>query len=164
MTITTKCVIPITSVPHRLHHFLGCVCKVPQLKPTTIATHTTFYGSLDFVQDNPGEPVPEETFTYSHLLWSSIIPYCIIHLLWSVASSLFNLRAWQSFSAISKFSLAYLLAWHPPLTTYISSPNHCFLFAAHAHTIATWFAVVPRLCHLILVSLSTLYLELYIVA
>jgi len=29
-------------------------------------THTyrqPFYGSLDFVQDNPGEPVPEETFT-----------------------------------------------------------------------------------------------------
>jgi len=27
-------------------------------------THTQlFYGSLDFVQDNPGEPVPEETFT-----------------------------------------------------------------------------------------------------
>jgi len=22
--------------------------------------HTTFYGSLDFVRDNPGEPVPEE--------------------------------------------------------------------------------------------------------
>jgi len=26
-----------------------------------------FYGSLDFVWDNPGEPVPEETFTHSHL-------------------------------------------------------------------------------------------------
>jgi len=26
-------------------------------------THTQpFYGSVDFVQDNPGEPVPEETF------------------------------------------------------------------------------------------------------
>jgi len=27
-----------------------------------------FYSSLDFVQDKPGEPVPEETFTHSHLL------------------------------------------------------------------------------------------------
>jgi len=28
-------------------------------------THTQpFYGSLDFVRDNPGEPVPEETFTH----------------------------------------------------------------------------------------------------
>jgi len=33
------------------------------------------YGSLDFVWDNPGEPVPEETFTHSHLSWSSVIPY-----------------------------------------------------------------------------------------
>jgi len=67
--------------------------------------------------------------------------------------------------SLSKFSLVYLLAWHPKLhTPYISSTNHCLLFAVHAHTIATRFAVVPRLCHLILVSLSTLYLELYLVA
>ena len=26
-----------------------------------------FYGSLESVWDNPGEPVPEETFTQSHL-------------------------------------------------------------------------------------------------
>jgi len=31
-----------------------------------------FYGSLDFVRDNPGELVPEETFTHSHISWSSI--------------------------------------------------------------------------------------------
>jgi len=38
-------------------------------------THTQpFYGSVDFVRDNPGEPVPEETFTHSHSSWSSIIP------------------------------------------------------------------------------------------
>jgi len=36
---------------------------------------------------------------------------------------------------LSKFSLVYLLSWHPPLhTPYISSPNHCLLFAAHAYT------------------------------
>jgi len=35
------------------------------------------YGSLDFVRGNPGEPVPEEMFTHSHLLWSSIIPYLL---------------------------------------------------------------------------------------
>jgi len=41
-------------------------------------THTqAFYGSLDFVQDNPGELVPEETFTQLHLLWSSIVPYLL---------------------------------------------------------------------------------------
>ena len=38
-------------------------------------THTKlFYGSLDFVRDNLGEPVPEETFTHSHPSWSSNIP------------------------------------------------------------------------------------------
>ena len=59
--------------------------------------------------------------------------------------------------SLSKFSLVYHLAWHPPLhTPNISSPNHCLLFAAHAHSIATCFAVVPRLCHLILVCLLTL--------
>jgi len=57
--------------------------------------------------------------------------------------------------SLSKFSLVYLVIWHPPLhTPYISSSNHYLLFAAHAHTIAACFAVVPRLCHLILVSLS----------
>jgi len=53
--------------------------------------------------------------------------------------------------SLFKFSLVYLLAWHPPLhTPYISSPNDCLLFAEHAHTIATCFAVVSRLCHPIL--------------
>jgi len=93
---------------------------------------------------------------------SSLI--CLLHILRSTASSLFNLHAWQSFSTISKFSLIYLLAWHPQRhTPYISSPTF-LLFTAHAHTIATCFAVVVKLCHLILVSLSTLYLELYLEA
>jgi len=79
----------------------------------------------------------------------------------------YSIRALYSLfpQSLSKFSLVYLLAWPPPLhTPYISSPNHYLLFAAHAHTIATSFAVVLRLCHLILVSLSTLYLGLYLVA
>jgi len=87
---------------------------------------------------------------------SSLI--CFVHLLRSIASSLFNPRAWQSFSTISVqvfFDLPLGLA---PSTSYSihSSPNHCLLFATHAHTITTCFAVVPRLCHLIIVSLSTL--------
>jgi len=67
--------------------------------------------------------------------------------------------------SLSKFSLVYLLAWHPPLhSAYTASPNNCLPFAAYAHTVATCFTVVPRLCHVILVSLSTLYLERYLVA
>jgi len=44
------------------------------------------------------------------------------------------------------WSTKNLLAWHPKLhNPYISSPNHCLLFAAHAHTIATCCAIVPWL-------------------
>jgi len=43
----------------------------------------------------------QETFTHSHLSWSSIIPICFLHLLRSMASSLFNPQALQSFSTIS---------------------------------------------------------------
>jgi len=58
-------------------------------------THTytqPFYGWMDFVRDNLGEPVPEETFTHSDSSWSSIIPICFLHLLRSMASSLFSPR------------------------------------------------------------------------
>jgi len=115
-----------------------------------------FYGYLDFVQDNLGESVPEETFTHSHLSWSSIIPYLLppsftIHGIVPVQFMCLTVFSHNLF----KFSLVYILAWHPSLhTPYIFLPNHCLLFATHARTIATCFAVVPRLC------LSTLYLEL----
>jgi len=128
-----------------------------------------FYDLLDFVRYNLGEPVPEETFTHStpimvisHPLSASSICYNLWHPPCSIymPDSLF-LQSLLKFS----FVYLYLLAWHPQLhSPYISSPNHCLLFAAHAHTIATCFAVVPRLCHLILVSLSTLYLELCLAA
>jgi len=38
-------------------------------------THNTqpFYGSVEFVRENPGEPVPEETFTHYQLSPSSTI-------------------------------------------------------------------------------------------
>jgi len=45
--------------------------KLAEVRKST--TTTTIYGSLD----NPGEPVPEATFTHSHLLWSSIIPHLL---------------------------------------------------------------------------------------
>ena len=57
-----------------------------------------FHGSLHLVRDYPGEPVPEETFTHSHLSLSSIILYLLLS---SMASSLFNLCAWQSFCTTS---------------------------------------------------------------
>jgi len=136
----------------------------------SLSEHTytqPFYGSLDFVWENLGEPVPEETFTHSYLSWSSFIPYLLppsitIHgilpvQLMRLAVFFHNLSPsflWCT-SWSGTLSSVYLLAWHAPLhTPYISSPNHCLLFAVHAHTIATCCAVVPRLCHLILVCLS----------
>jgi len=76
-----------------------------------------FYGSTDFVQDNMGEPVPEETVTYSHLSWSSVIP-SELHLLQSVASSLFNLCDGQSFSTISLQVIFGLPLGLAPSTSY----------------------------------------------
>jgi len=131
-------------------------------------THTQpFYGSLDFVRDNPGEPVPEETFTHSHSSWSSNIPICFLHLLRSMASSLFNPRALQSFFTISLqvfFGLPLSLA---PSTSYsiyfftqsLSSfhntcPYHRNLFGCSTE-------IMPSNS---LVYLSTLYLELSLVA
>ena len=83
------------------------------------------------------------------------------HLPRSIASSLFKLRAWQSFYTTSLhvlFGLPLGLE-PPPHIPYISSPNQCLLFAAHAHTIRTCFVVVSILYHLFLVFLSTPYLE-----
>jgi len=118
-------------------------------------THTTVLW-LDFVWDNPGEPVPEETFTHSHLSWSSIISYLL-----PPSITIHGILSVQFTCLIVFFHNLQVFFGLPPLhTPYISSPNYCHLFAAHAHTITTCFAVVPRLCHLILVCLSTLYLEL----
>ena len=120
-------------------------------------THTQmFYGSPNFLRDNPGEPVPEETFTHSYLSCHQLSLNCFLHLPRSMASSLFSQCAWQSFFTISfKVFFGLSLGLAPPLyTSYISSPNHCLLFTAYAHTITTCFAVVLRLCDLIPVSLQ----------
>jgi len=147
-------------------------CQVPDLIRVSIRNyttdiHTTVLRLAEFCPRQPrwagnrrnihpltpimviSHPLPASSIYYDP--WH---PPCLIY----VPNSLFP-------QSLSKFSLIYLLAKHPPLhTLYISSPNHWLLFTAHAHTIATCFAVVPRLCHLILVSLSTRYLELYLVA
>jgi len=115
------------------------------------------------VSDYPGEPVPEETFTHSHLIWSSIILYQLppSTVIYSILPVQFTCLIVFFAEPLCKSSLVYLLVWIPPIhTPYISWSNHCPLFATHAHIIATYFALVPRLSHLILVSLSTLYLEI----
>jgi len=128
-------------------------------------THTTILQLSGFCLRQPGEVVREETFTHSHLSWPSVPyvlhPYTTMHGILPVQST--HLTIPSTISVQVSFGLPLGLAFfiHTP---YISLPNHCLLFATHAHTIATCFAVVLRLCHLILVSLSTLYLEFCLVS
>jgi len=73
------------------------------------------------------------THTY-HGHQSSLI--CFLHPIWSMASSLFSLCTWQSFSTIPlQVFIGLPLGLAPPFhTPYISSANHCLLFAAHTST------------------------------
>jgi len=94
----------------------------------------------------PGWPWPSAATAPTHTYrghQSSLI--CFLHSILSV-----------QFTCLTVFFQVFFglpLDLHPPLhTPYISSPSHSLLFAAHAHTITTCFAVVPRLYHLILVS------------
>jgi len=95
--------------------------------------------------------------THTYLDYQSSF-ICFRHLIQSMASSMFNLRAWQSFCTTSDqvfFSLPLDLA--PSASYYIhfftqSSPS----FHSTAHTITTSFPVVPRLWHLI-PSISQLF-------
>jgi len=114
--------------------------KKELIRNNTIKYHThthNHFTTLNFLQYNPGQPVPAETFTHSHPSWSLVIPYLLppsimIHGIFPVQFTCLTLF----FHNLSKFSLVYLLAWHPQFhTPYISSSNHCLLFAAHAHTI-----------------------------
>jgi len=150
----------------QLEHGEGTATITTSTSTTTTTTTTIL---RPFVRAYPNEPVPEVTFTHSHLSLSSIILYlfslsivirdilplqftCLIVFLHNLHPSFFGLPL--GLSPSTSYSIHF----------FTQSVNRYLLFAAHAHTIATCFAVVPRLCHLILVSLSTLYLELYLVA
>ena len=135
-----------------------------KLRRTSKLSCSTTIVLRPFVRDYPGEPVPEETFTHPPS-WSSsnlyqLLPSTMIHSILPVQITCLEIFFAQR---LSTSSLVYLLVWSPPPhIPYTSSPNQCLLFAAHAHTVATWFAAVPSLYHLFLVFLSTPYLELYL--
>jgi len=117
-------------------------------------TTTTTSVLRPFVQDYLGEPVLEETLTTHTYPGHQPSFISFLHLLWSTASSQFNLHAWQSFCTTSLLVLFGLPLGLEPSTSYtdiFSSSNHCLLFATHAHIIATRFAVLPRLYHPFLV-------------
>jgi len=137
--------------------------NIPVLTTTT-TTNTTILRLSGFCLGQPGWASTRRNIhpltpivVISHPLSASSIFYDPWHLPCSIYMP-------ESFSKISiQVFLGLPGTLHSILHTFLH-PNIVFFFTAHAHTIATCFAVVPKLCHLILVSLSTLYLELYLVA
>jgi len=104
-------------------------------------THTTILWLSGFCPGLPGEPIPEEAFTHSHLSWLSIVPY-LLH----PSNAIHDILSIQS-TRLQSFSQYQVFFGIAPSTSHSIhfSPNHSLLFAACALTIATCFAVVPRL-------------------
>ena len=127
-------------------------------------THTQpFNSSPDFVWDNQGEPVPEETFTHSHLSWSSIIRYLLpsyitIHGILSVHFT--RLTIFSTTSVQVFFGLHFGLASSTSYTIHFFTQSLSSFRSTYPYH-RNLFAALPRLCHLILISPSTLYLELW---
>jgi len=120
---------------------------------TSAHTHTTILWLSGFC---PGQPGWAGTRRNIHPLRPIVVISCLLSASsiycnpWHPPCSIDMPEVW--FHNLSPRFLwsVYLLARHHPLhTPYISSPSHCLLFAAHAHTVTTCFAVVPRLYHLI---------------
>jgi len=89
-------------------------------------THTHTQRLTAFVWYNLSRPVPEETLTHSHPSWSSDILINFLHLLRSIASSLFSLRGRQSSLTTSLQVLFGLPLGLGPSTSYSMhfSPSH----------------------------------------
>jgi len=123
-----------------------------------------FYGSLDFIRDNPGEPVPEKTFTYSHLSWSSIIPYLLLPSI--IIHGILPIQ----FTCLTVFfhnlspSFLWSTSWPGILHSILNTFLHPIIVFFSRHMSIPRFAIELRSCHLILVSLLTLYLELSVIA
>ena len=111
----------VSKLKHLTESFVNMICFKH--------AHTQlFYGSLDSVQDNPGEPVSEETSTHSHLSWPLVIPYLLSPSITIHGIFLIQFTCLTVFIHNFSPSFLFLLAWHPQLhTPYISSPNHCLL-------------------------------------
>ena len=98
-------------VKHKVHHTHA---RTHARTHTHTHTHNHFT-VLDFVQDYPDESVPEETFTHSHLSWSSII----LHRL-PPSTAIHGILPDQ-FIGLTVFlhnlcpNLLWCFVWHPPL-------------------------------------------------
>jgi len=105
---------------------LACDMTVKNLRH---CTHIQlFNGSLDFVWDNLGELVPEETYTHSHLSRSSITPYLFptsvtIHGTLSVQCACLTVTVFF-LQSLSKFSLI-LTCTHAHTQPFYSPHEFC---------------------------------------
>jgi len=120
---------------------------------------TTTTALQPFAWDYLGEPVTEETFNHLDLSWSLIIlfqlpPFTTIHRILPV-----------QFTCLTVF--LHNLSPSPLWSTSWSGTLH-FIIHKLLYPIILFFSqhmpipLKPKLCHLILVSLSTHYLELYL--
>ena len=120
-------------------------------------THTQPFNGLLSGTTRGGQYQKKHSPTHTHPDHrTSFIFITFLHLLRSLASSLFSLSARQSSLTTSLqvlFGLPLGLELHTPC---ISSPYHQLLFAAYPHSNAACSAVIPMLCHLYQVSLSSL--------
>ena len=93
----------------------------PQKHVPLMNTHTHNHLTALLCPGLPRGVDPEETFTHSHPITHPDHQTAFInwlHLMWSIASSLFNLRAWQSFSRTSLQVLFGLPLGLGPYTSY----------------------------------------------
>jgi len=125
-------------------------------------THATIVWLYEFCPGQPGWAGTEETFTHSHLLWSSIVSY-LLH-----PSNMIHGILPVQYTHLTVFfhNLCPSFLWSTSRPGTLHFILHTFLhpitvlFFQHMpipYTITACFAVVLRLCHLILVSLSALY-------
>jgi len=127
-----------------------------------------FYSSLDFVRDKLGEPVLEIAFTHAHLSWSSSIPYLLPPSITIYGILPIQLMCLTVFFYNLSPSFLWSTSWPAPSTSYSihfftqslsffcsTCPYHCNMFWCSTEIMSS----NPTLS----VSLSTLYLELYLV-
>jgi len=137
--------------------YLTCVWK-----HTHTYTHTTILQLCVFCPGQPGwagirrniHPLTLIVVNHPYLL----SPSTTIHGILPIQSTCFTVF----FHNLSP-SFLWSASWPGTLHFILHTFFHPIIIATHAHTIATCFTVVPRLCNLNLVSLSTLYSELYLV-
>ena len=101
---------------------------------------------LHFVQDNPCEPVPEETFTHSPLSRSSIIPYLLPPSI-TIRGILLVQFTWLTvFLHILQVFFGLPLGLAPSSSYSVHFFTRSSSSAAHAHIIATCVCVCVCVC------------------